>query len=926
MGIGPFESFAFPGVYTKTLNEAPRVTSAGALRFAAFVGVADETIPQNNVEMIRGSSSLADNPIVKEDVSSQVTGANREFTVTYFPVVSGNGTGTTTNTPTDVLAYVNDEPVPVSSVAGATGVINLISIPAMDDTVKISYYFKRTDTLITNEDLSIQADGVNTVLKTQYVPIVQGDNGGITTTDPTKVTVRVNSIAVTVSAVDGESGQITLASAPGAQVQVTYYTNTLQNTSDIIPGSNVSAVTKLGYSPGSSDFINGTDFVVDTSGAFATINWGNSYKVASGQHTIGYSYFDSSKITVSMYDNRTFRRLATGTSDGTNKEFTLEAVPTTGQGLGITTDQTSLVIAYVGTTPMDASRVAVAELSGTNRVITLQTAPDASRYVFVTQYTNLMTDDTWTLTDTTTGAVGVGAYTINGASSGAALYVSDTTAVVADPDFGTEGVTYPDGAGEAFRDVQVLPGYGIEETVWLTFSDATTYTVSSTATYGSGSAGDNTGYLNQTYIDRKTGFRVTILQGTVEYVLGDKIGYHIRPTVLTSTTYRTRAIPGVKINVSNTSGIAVGDTGLVTTYNKSGNEPGIGDFYYISFDQGKDFDSNGLTKAALYTLEKDVISAYGPISINNKLVLAAHLSFLNGAPAVALLQIQKTSGGLDAPDSRYISGIDYFNDPMVTGDRPSLMEPVTTSTAVLSYLKTSNQIQSGIRYANERMSYFGFPVGTTPSTAQVYARSTNSERMIGVYPDGAITTITDELGNNVEYLVDGSFLAAAICGRDTSPAFDVATPLTNKPVVGFNRLYRRLDSVTAAQTANAGLTFLEEQGANINIRIDLTTDVSSVLTRTPSVIRIKDFVQKGARANLKAYIGQKFLMQKTKEIEQTLSSYLASLRQSEIIKAYQGVKATVDPNDATIVNVEAFYSPVLPLLWIVITFNLRSSM
>jgi len=200
----------------------------------------------------------------------------------------------------------------------------------------------------------------------------------------------------------------------------------------------------------------------------------------------------------------------------------------------------------------------------------------------------------------------------------------------------------------------------------------------------------------------------------------------------------------------------------------------------------------------------------------------------------------------------------------------------------------------------------------------------NCDRMVGIYPDGAITTITDELGNTIEYLVDGSLLAAAVAGRDTSPAFDVAEPLTRKPVVGFTRLFRRMDSVTALQTANSGLTILSEEAGGIVIKFDLTTDVTSVLTRTPSVIRIKDFVQRGTRAILDPYIGNKFLNEKITEIEQTLGSYLSALKRAQIIQDFSGIKATIDPSDATVINVVAYYAPILPLLWILITYNLRS--
>ena len=929
MGLGPFDNFSFPGVYTKTLNDPPLATAAGDLRIPAFIGVADEEVPVIDYEMIRGSSSLADNKIVKENVSSQFTGTERVCTVSYFPVVDGGGNGTVTTDPKKVVVYVNGESVAVSSVNGTTGVIYLVAIPAIGDEVLVTYYYKKTDTLNTDENLDDQVDGSRLIFQTHNFPIVKGNNGGITSTDPNDITVEVNNVAVTVSTLDGDSGQFTLAAAPtvGQTLRVTYYSNTHADTADILPSPYVAEVTKVGYSPGTSDFIEGVDFVVDTTGSFSTLQWGHSNKVASGTHTIGTTSFGSAQITTTLYDNRAYRRELTGTVDSTNKSFVLEGTPVDGAGRGITTNNPDLVTMYQGLSPTDASVVDALQLTGSTKTVLLATAPATGRLVYGTSYGNRLTDDVWTLTCTVAGASGVGKYSIAGENTGTAMDVqwsnSDTT--VADADFATENVTYPNGTGADNGDFLTTPGYAVEETISLTFFDATSYIVSSTNANGSGSGGDNTGYLNQTYIDVVTGFRVTVNEGaSVSYTVGDIIGYVVS-TTFTAATVPTRAIPGLRLAVINTTGVGVGDTATITTYNKSGAEPNIGDFYYVTFNETKQFDSEGLTKAKLYSLEKNVIANTGPLGINNKLGVAAHLAFLNGATALALLQIQKTSGGDDAPDSRYIAGIDYFNEPMEGGVRPILMEPVTTSTSVLSYLKTSNSIQSSIRYGNEHYSYFGFPINTLPTTAQSYARAMNNSQMIGVYPDGGVIALTDYLGQDVEYLVDGSILAAAITGRDVSPAFDVAEPLTKKPITGFRRLYRRMDSVTAAQTANSGLTLLEEIASGIEIKFALTTDVSSVLTRTPSIIRTKLFIQRGARAVLSPYIGKKLLTQRLAEIQQSLNSYMSALQQAQIITAYTPATAVQDANDPTIVNVEVHYSPVYPLLWIVVTFNLRSS-
>ena len=941
MAIGPLDSFVFPGVLTQTKNEAPRVSAQGAVRLPVFIGVADELNPVSAFEMVRGSSSIADNKITKEFIVSEgdylIDGSNRTFRVTEYPIVSGTGGGVTTNDPTKVAAYVNDESVPVATVVGADGLVTLQTAPASGDKVEISYYFKLTDTHHVDENLSIQATATNTIFKVENVPIVEGNNGGVITTDPTKVTVKVgtsisDATAVTVSAVDGADGLITLASAPGAgkTVLVTYWNNIYQDTYDILPSHNVSSITKVGYNSTTSDFINGTDFVLDTTNAhYATINWGHSVHVASGVHTAGTTYFDSQITRKRLFDNHNYRRQADGTVNGTNKTFVLEAIPTNGSGSGKITDDLSNISVYVGTDPL-AADATFFEMSGANQTITLTTAPTVGQFVYVTQYENRLRDDVWTLTDKTAGVAGVGVYSITGADSGPAFNVDESSIL---------GVVssaiwqYPAGSGSTFCDAQVTPGLAVAETVTLNFLDATRYNMlSSSPTTGTGSLGDNTAYVNQTYIDKKTGFRVTIIQTAANLVAkpfatGDKILYTVSSDIVTSASAEILAVPGIRLIVTNTEGVGYpSDTAVLTTYNKSGAEPNIGEFYYVTFEDTKDFDEDGLIDPVYVTTEKDALAYAGPLAVNNKLALAAHLSFLNGAPGMILMQIQKTSGESEAPTSRYIKAIDYFNNPMEGGLRPALMEPVTTIPAVLSYVKSSNTIQSSIRYANERMTYFGFPINTTPSAAVAYAQSMNNELMTGIYPDGGIVTLTDELGNNVDYLVDGALLAAAVAGRDTSPAYDVAEPLTRKPVAGFTRLYRRPDTVTQAQIACAGVTILEEQPAGVIVKIDLTTDVSSALTRTPSVIRIKQFVQKGTRNALSPYIGMKFLPSRLNEIETTLKSYLSALVKAGIIVAFQGVKATPDANDPTTVNVEAYYAPTLPLLWIVVTFNLRTRM
>jgi len=56
----------------------------------------------------------------------------------------------------------------------------------------------------------------------------------------------------------------------------------------------------------------------------------------------------------------------------------------------------------------------------------------------------------------------------------------------------------------------------------------------------------------------------------------------------------------------------------------------------------------------------------------------------------------------------------------------------------------------------------------------------------------------------------------------------------------------------------------------------------------------------------------------------SLTSMFNSLVQAEIVGAFTGISASVDPDDPTVLRVEAYYQPIFPLLYIVVTFNLRS--
>jgi hypothetical protein len=434
----------------------------------------------------------------------------------------------------------------------------------------------------------------------------------------------------------------------------------------------------------------------------------------------------------------------------------------------------------------------------------------------------------------------------------------------------------------------------------------------------SGSAG--TGAPGQTYTDARTGLRFSILQSTSSgYTNGGSFTMEVSPTWKVNPAIPYLSLAGLETVVTDTVGVGVNDTATLRSFNPSGLEPAIGDFYYVSYRYMKqDFSTR------LFQQFKTVEANFGPLSGENRVTLGAFLMILNGAVLVGIKQVLKVPNTNQASDPDFLQAINDLATPLPGNIKPDVVVPLTTSTTVYGALMQHCEVQSNIRNQAERMGFIGFASGTTPTTAQAVARSLNSNRIVAFYPDSAVVTLTNELGESFETLVDGTFLAAAVAGAVVSPAVDVATPYTRRRIQGFTRIPRILDPVEANQTAVAGITLLEDLDPLVRIRQGLTTKMADVLSRLPTVTQISDFVQQQSRTTLDSFIGTKFLASRTNEVEVSMTSLFKQLVQAEIVGAFAGISASVDPDDPTILRFEAYYQPIFPLLYIIMTFNIRA--
>lgn len=463
------------------------------------------------------------------------------------------------------------------------------------------------------------------------------------------------------------------------------------------------------------------------------------------------------------------------------------------------------------------------------------------------------------------------------------------------------------------------------------------YVTSSDPIDGSGSANTSEfnlgvgqdGVIGQTYRDEVTGLIFTILprEGALTYPVnvGSYFTFEVRKLTKVNANIPVNSIPGIELLVTNTTNVTVGDTAFVETIERGGQEPVVGDSYFVTYNFQKEDSGYDTT---LFTSLSAVVDNYGPIDPDHAVSLASYLATLNGAVLWGVKQVPKAPGSNQATVQSYMTAFDSLRGALSSGLTLDTITPLRgDSLELFQALRKHCEIQSEARFKSERTAIIGVSSGTQPTQIGNIAKALLSERMRLLYPDIVTLVLEDALGNRKTFLVDGTYLAAAMAGNRASPNIDVATPWIGQTgrLVGFERLARTLDEIQKNSISVQGVTVLEQQGSVIKVRDAFTTDMTNILTRLPTIRTIADEVQRVTRRDLERFIGIKNLPGVLSEITGQMTITMKTLKQEEIITAYMGISASTTA-DPTTIEATAAYSPVFPLKYILVTYNLRSSL
>lgn len=936
-------------------------------------------------------------------------GSNTLFQVKNFPIVDGSNGGVTTNNPALVTAQVNGLPAIVSAVNGALGLVTLAQPVAFGSTLTFTYYYNTWqntfDLLPSSNVASIievglgpnRADfrqGVDYVLgvaldvhgnvisntinwgnnvssaigasaagelanftpsevltslvdeKVYLRPAAGAVNGrntvftlldtptngaGKVTNDPSQIKVYVGSDplaafeagAVAVASLNGSAQQVTLYNAPiptsstTAQpaepvgVWASYSRNTLTSHQYTVSVIN----------PG---FVGlGTYQIKDELGRIAPLVQGGSNSVADG----GFA------ATGVLYPNTV--SFASGFQTGDAQAQAGAAVDET-VTLTFRNDGNSVVIPAV--------QASLASVQGAGTLTFTATIPGTSGNNVQIAINAV---DLNPIPVTIAGDL----VTIYSSFNGTPLTLAQIAALFPSAETASGGQITCVASGTTSGNASTTPATNLAGGTDGTYAPVThSYTVSSSA----GAAGSSgIGYLNQTYIDAKTGFRVTIVRtddhvaygiptipSSYEYAPADTLSYVVKvdasggnaatrncgvPGIAPAYSNNAIAIPGLNMEVVSNFNSTAGDTVIVSTFKSSGDGPNIGAFYFVTFTTNKVAADYALK---LYTSPSAAYFNYGQPSTVNRLSLGIQLMSLNGVQTFGAIQVPVVPGTNFASSSDYIAAFQQLTQNLPGLNRKAdVVVPLSNDPTVHQALSRQLTTQATARYKGEAIGFVGYSQFTTAAQASVNAQGLHSQRMIAIGNAAAGILITNPTtGVSLEYLVDGPFMGAALAGLNCNPANDVATTLTLQNLTGFSRLLITYDDPTMDLGAANGLTWLLNNSGALQVRHYKTTDPDNTLVSEPTSTTIADYVAQQFRLNLNQFIGRKLVDSLVTDIQVAANSLLKNLVDQQIIAAYQQLSVKQNANDPTEVDVTVTFKPIFSLLYLSVTFTVQTSL
>lgn len=404
-------------------------------------------------------------------------------------------------------------------------------------------------------------------------------------------------------------------------------------------------------------------------------------------------------------------------------------------------------------------------------------------------------------------------------------------------------------------------------------------------------------------------------------------------TVLTVTTDYTLTV--------DASGPG-GSPNAVTTIARASSSTHVSDGDIVSITYS--YANANYFQPQTFTEYDSVMTAYGlpmvsapPSSPNSSQVfsplsMGAKLAFENGATQLICVALNPTDGTLPQQlKAAYAKLATNFQASIIV---PVFADDLTVSSGTVAQLattlaqdlKTHCVTASADGYA--RIGLFGPPRNYSESDQAVnaFATAVDHKRVVLTYPT-RLQTFNGSTNQVTE--IGGCYLAAALGGLLGS--LPTNRGLTKQSVAGFIGLSAPVAQIMTNLFKNtlsqAGVCVAEMNRQNqLLVRHGVTTDMTSILTREISLVRISDTLFEVIQIGMEAaqLIGEPITAETVVNVKGALQGLLEQAVSSELIVAYTNlsVRQQIYPSgDPSIIECKFSYAPALPLNYITVQFQ-----
>lgn len=417
----------------------------------------------------------------------------------------------------------------------------------------------------------------------------------------------------------------------------------------------------------------------------------------------------------------------------------------------------------------------------------------------------------------------------------------------------------------------------------------------------------------------------------------------VNPNVMQNTRLVVKSPTGSELTLNTHYTVSVDSSDVdqqITSITLTSGYSGATGLFQVSYD----YVAVGYYQPQSFTSYASLGTIYGaPFTddpnateqVASPLSLGAKIAFENGANKVLVVAVEEPDNVNDSAAwaNAFTQAYSMVStNPSVDLIVPMLPTGLASTESELAAHATELRTHIADCYNNgfARMGIIGASTGwddSTDSLPDALLPGGANKRMVLVYPT-SVNLYNPNLNKTIT--VGGTYLAAAIAGRlMMNPVQRGVTRQVLSTITGIpSKIAEKMNKSTMDSLAKAGVLvcMYDRSGSRVVVRHGITTDVTTLLNREISLVRIGDTLLQDVQGALdnSGLIGAPITVDTVIQVKSVLTGALEQEISNQVILSYAGVSVKQQQyptGDPSVIACTFQYKPAAPLNYITVSFS-----